>query len=117
MSDRLTVYEKPTCTTCRKLVTLLREEGIDFDRVNYVIEPLDEATLRRLLAKAGLEPRDVLRTREAAYRELGLDDVTIDDETVLRALVEHSELLQRPIVERGDRAVLARPVEKVRTLL
>lgn len=117
MSDMLTVYEKPTCTTCRKLVTLLREEGIDFDRVNYIIEPLDEATLRRLLAKADLEPRDVLRTREAAYRELGLDDESVDDETVLRALLEHPELLQRPIVERGDRAVLARPVEKVRALL
>ena len=116
MSDTLTVYEKPTCSTCRKLVTLLREEGIDFDRVNYTVEPLDGATLRRLLRKARLGPRDVLRTREAAYRELGLDDPAVDDETVLRAIVEHPELLQRPLVERGDRAVLARPVEKVRAL-
>ena len=116
MPDTLTVYEKPTCTTCRKLAKLLEEEGVDFERVNYTIEPLDRTTLRRLLAKAGLGPRDVLRTRESAYRELGLDDRTVDDETVLRAIVEHPELLQRPIVERGDRAVLARPVEKVREL-
>jgi arsenate reductase (glutaredoxin) len=117
MSDNITVYEKPTCTTCRKLVKLLTEEGIDFERVNYMIEPLDRATLERLLTKAGLGPRDVLRTREATYKELGLADDTIGDDAVLEAIVKHPELLQRPIVERGDRAVLARPVENVRALL
>jgi arsenate reductase (glutaredoxin) len=116
MSDKITVYEKPTCTTCRKLVKLLTEEGIDFERVNYMVEPLDRPTLERLLAKTGLGPRDVLRTREAAYEELGLADETIGDDAVFEAIVRHPELLQRPIVERGDRAVLARPVENVRAL-
>ncbi len=109
----LTVYEKPTCTTCRRLAALLSERGIDFDRVDYFIEPLDEQRLRSLLRKAGLRPRDVVRLKEPGARELPLED----DDATLRALVERPELLQRPIVERGDRAVLARPPENVAALL
>ena len=109
----LVVYEKPTCTTCRRLATLLSERGIDFDRVDYFIEPLGEERLRELLRKAGLRPRDVVRLKEPGARELPLDD----DEATLQALVERPELLQRPIVERGDRAVLGRPPENVLELL
>lgn len=96
---------------------LLAEEGIDFDRVDYFVEPFDEATLRRLLDKADLGPRDILRTRDPAYRDLGLADASVSDEAILRAMIEHPGLVQRPIVERGDRAVLGRPVENVRALL
>jgi arsenate reductase len=109
----LTVYEKPTCTTCRSLAALLIERGVDFDRVNYFIDPLTEDQLTRLLKKARLRPRDVVRMKEAGAAELPLDD----DQAVLRALAERPELLQRPIVERGDRAVLARPPENVLELL
>lgn len=109
----ITVYEKPTCTTCRRLSTLLSERGIDFERVDYFIDPLGEDQLRALLAKAGLRPRDVVRMKEPGARELPLDD----DEATLQALVERPELLQRPIVERGERAVLARPPENVLELL
>lgn len=109
----LTVYEKPTCTACRRLAALLTERGIDFDRVNYFIEPLNEDQLAALLRKAGLRPRDVVRMKEPGVGELALDD----DAATLRALAERPELLQRPIVERGDRAVLARPPENVLALL
>ncbi len=112
MSD-LTVYEKPTCTTCRRLASLLAERGIDFERVNYFIEPLGEQQLLGLLRKAGLRPRDVVRMNEPGASDLPLED----DEATLRALVERPDLLQRPIVELGDRAVLARPPEKVLELL
>lgn len=114
---RLTVYEKPTCTTCRKLAKMLREEGVDFDRVNYYVEPLTRGTLEALLSKAGLRPRDLLRTKARQYRQLGLDDPSIPQDQLLALLVEHPDLVQRPIVTRGDRAVLARPVENVRELL
>jgi arsenate reductase (glutaredoxin) len=111
----LTVYEKPTCTTCRKMRKLLEEEGVNFNRVNYFVDPLPEPRLRELLEKAGLRPRDVLRTREARQAGITPDDGRSDEE-VLTLLVQHPDLLQRPIVERGDRAVLGRPVENVRTL-
>lgn len=118
MADKpiLTVYEKPTCTTCRRLHDLLEAEGVPFERVNYMVEPLPPATLRELLRKAGLSPRDVLREREAREAGVTPDDGRSDDD-ILELLVERPELLQRPIVEKGDRAVLARPVERVRELL
>jgi len=115
MGDRLTVYEKPTCTTCKKLVLLLKDRGYDFDRINYMIDPVPEAKLRELMRKSGLPARDLIRTKEEKYRELKLENVS--DDEIIRALVEHPELLQRPIVEKGDRAVLARPPEKVREIL
>lgn len=95
---------------------LLGEEGVDFERVNYFIDALDEAQLRSLLDKGGLSARDVLRKREKAYKELGLDDESIGEDELIRAIVENPGLLQRPIIERGDRAVLGRPIERVREL-
>ena len=116
-SPRITVYEKPTCTTCRKLHDLLVEAGVDFDRVNYFVEPLSKSQLQRLLKKAGLRPRDVLRAKAPQYKALGLADAKLNDARLLDLLLEHPDLLQRPIVERGDRAVLARPPERVRDIL
>lgn len=114
---QITVYEKRTCSTCRSLSALLTERGVDFEKVDYFVEPLGEEKLRSLLGKAGLRPRDVLRTKEPAYRELGLADESLSDDAVVSALVERPELLQRPIVERGERAVLARPVDQVLRIL
>ena len=116
MAD-LTVYEKRTCTACRKLAALLTERGIDFDRVEYHVEGLPEDKLRDLLRKGGMRPVDVLRRREP-LAELGIDpgDPPPDDE-LIRLMAEHPQIVQRPIVERGDRAVLARPPERVLDLL
>ena len=111
MSD-VTVYEKRTCTTCRKLSELLTERGVDFDRVEYHVEGLPEPKLRELLRKAGARPADVLRRREPLVGELGITDATPDEELVA-LMAEHPQLVQRPIVERGDRAVLARPPDRV----
>jgi arsenate reductase (glutaredoxin) len=110
---KLTVYEKPTCSTCRKLTKLLSDRGIDFEKVNYAVELLSADEIAGLLAKAGLRPRDVVRTREPGAHGLDLED----DAAVLAALASDPGLLQRPIVVRGDRAVLARPVENVLELL
>jgi arsenate reductase len=113
----LTVYEKPTCTTCRNLSALLAERGIEPERVNYHVTGLTEAEIRDLLGKAGASPRDVLRTREPAYAELGLGEREVSDDELIALMAQHPQLVQRPIVVRGDRAVLARPVERVLELL
>jgi arsenate reductase len=96
---------------------LLRESGVEFEKVNYFIEPIGEAKLRELLAKMKLAPRELLRKGEAAYRELGLANMELADDDLIRAMVEHPELMQRPIVEREKRAVLGRPTENIRELL
>ena len=117
MDDKITVYEKPTCTKCREADRLLRESGVDFAKVNYYLEPIGEAKLRELIAKMGLAPRELLRTGEAVYRELGLGKRDVSDEELIRLMAENPDLIQRPIVERGRRAVLGRPTERIKDLL
>lgn len=109
----LTVYEKPTCSKCRALAALLDERGIEFERVNFHVDPLPEEKIRDLLRKAGVGPREVLRPKE--FAELGLGDLS--DDQLIAAMAEHPQLLQRPLVEHGDRAVLARPPERALEIL
>ncbi len=114
---QLTIFEVPTCSTCRKLAALLAERGVAYEAIEYHRTGLDEATIRDLLAKAGVGPRDVLRRREPLVAELGLLDEAVTDDELVAAIAEHPRLLQRPIAVRGDRALLARPVERVLELL
>jgi arsenate reductase len=96
---------------------LLRESGIAFEKVNYYLAPLGEKKLRELIRKMGIEPRELLRTSEPVYRELGLSKKDFSDDEIISLMVKHPDLIQRPIVERGGRAVLGRPVENVKELL
>jgi len=96
---------------------LLRESGIAYDKVNYYNEPLSRKKLTELLRKMNMKPRDLLRKCEAAYKELGLAEDKFSDSELIALMIEHPDLIQRPIVERGDRAVLGRPTENVRELL
>jgi arsenate reductase (glutaredoxin) len=108
----LTVYEKPTCTTCRKLRALLAEHGVAYESIDYHATGIREEELRGLLAKIGSGPREVLRTRESLLEQLGVDEATASDDELIALMVANPALLQRPIVVRGDRAVLARPIER-----
>ena len=115
--SELTIYEVKSCSACRNLAALLAERGIEYTGVEYHETGLDEETIRDLLAKAELGPRDVLRSREPLVAELGLLEEGVSDDELIAALAEHPRLLQRPIAVRGDRALLARPVERVFELL
>ena len=117
MNDKITVYEKPTCTKCREMDRFLRDSGVDFSKINYYLEPLTEKKLRELIKKMGIKPRELLRTSEPIYRQIGLGKKEFTDDEIISLMVEHPDLIQRPIVERGDRAVLGRPTENVRALL
>ncbi len=117
MDDSITVYEKPTCTKCREVDRLLRESGIEYEKVNYYLEPLGEEKLRELIFKMNITPRDLLRKSEAIYRELQLGNKEFTDDEIITQMAAHPDLIQRPIVERGERAVLGRPTENIRELL
>src|SRR5882724_636216 len=117
MEDKITVYEKPTCTKCREMDRFLRESNVDFSKINYYIEPFSGKKLRELIKKMGIKPRELLRTSEPIYRELGLGKKELSDDEIVSLMVKHPDLMQRPIVERGDHAVLGRPTEKVKALL
>jgi arsenate reductase len=115
--DNITVYEKPTCTKCREMNRFLVDNGVDFSKVNYYIEPLTKQKLTELLGKMKLTPRDILRTSEGIYKELELRTGEFTDDEIIDLMIKHPDLIQRPIVERGNRAVLGRPTENVKTLL
>ncbi len=96
---------------------LLRESGVPFEKVNYYIKPLTKKKLAELIGKMKIKPRDLLRTSEPIYRELGLRTSEFTDDEIISLMVKHPDLIQRTIVERGSRAVLGRPTENVKKLL
>jgi arsenate reductase len=117
MSD-LTIYEVSSCSTCRRLAALLAERGVGYHGIEYHEVGVSEAEIRELLRKSGLRPRDLLRLREPLVDELGLRDGDgVSDDELIALMASHPKLLQRPIAVRGERALLARPVERVLELL
>lgn len=113
----LMVYEKPTCSTCRKLRELLARHRVDFESIDYPTTGIAEDELRALLRKIGCRPHEVLRMREPLVKEMDLQHTEMPDDQLIALISANPQLLQRPIVVRGDRALLARPVERVLELL
>jgi len=114
--NKLKVYEKPTCTTCRKLAQLLIENGVEFERVNYYIKPFTKNKLKALLKKMEMKPHELLRKNEAAYKKLNIKVNNFSEDEILDLMIRNHDLVQRPIVEKGNKAVLARPAENVKKL-
>lgn len=117
MPPRIVVYQKPTCTTCRQVHAALKESGVDFDAVDYYTDPISKTKLKELLRKMGLSPRDLLRTKEDIFRTLKLGERDVSDAELVDLMVTHPDLIQRPIVEKGSRAILARPAERLKEIL
>ncbi len=114
---RLVIYQKPTCTTCRQVYHALKESGVAFEAVDYYTDPIPRDKLADLLRKMHLRPRDLLRTKEDVYRKLELANRDLSDDDLLDLMVEYPDLIQRPIVEKGSRAILARPAERLKDIL
>lgn len=115
--EHITIYQKPTCSTCRQAVQLLKESGNPFTAVNYYEQPFTKARLKALLKKAGLSPKQVMRTKEDIYKELKLSERSLSDDDLLDLMVKHPDLIQRPLVETGKTALLARPADTIKRLL
>lgn len=115
---KIVIYEKPTCTTCRQVHAALKESGVDFDAVDYYLDPIPKQKLQTLLKKMGLSARELLRTREEIYKKLRLGErEDLSEGELVDLMVQHPDLIQRPIVEKGDRAILARPADRLKELL
>ena len=112
-----TIYHNPRCSKSRQTLQLLQEHGIEPEVVLYLETPPTNDTLSSLLHKLGIGARDLLRTGEDAYKQLQLKDSGLSDAQLIEAMVQHPKLIQRPIVVKGDRAVLGRPPENVLELL
>jgi arsenate reductase len=114
---KITVYQKPTCTTCRQVYAALREAGVDFEAVDYYTDPIPKTKLRELLRKMGIPASALLRTKEDIYKTLRLREKDLTDDQIIDLMVKHPDLIQRPIVEKGSRAILARPAERLKEIL
>ncbi|HWN98203.1 MAG TPA: arsenate reductase (glutaredoxin) [Blastocatellia bacterium] len=117
MGEKITVYQKPTCTKCRTTLKILRDRDADFDAVNYYDTPLSPVELRNLIDKLGMSRRELLRKDEQIYRDLNLARREVSDDELIELMVAYPDLIQRPIVVRGNKAVLGRPPESVEELL
>ncbi len=118
MSDnKITLYVKPTCTTCRKALKTLREHNAEFEAVNYFEQALTKENLTKLIEKPDIPPRELLRKNEQIYKNLGLSKKEMSDEEIIDLMIKHPELLQRPIVQKGEKVILARPAEEIKKLL
>ena len=115
--EKIVIYQKPTCTTCRQVYTALKESGVDFESVDYYVDPIPKTKLKQLLKKMGMTPRELLRTKEAIYKSLRLGERELTDAQLIDLMVRNPDLIQRPIVEKGNRAVLARPAERLKDIL
>src|SRR5690606_38050403 len=113
----LTIYHNPRCSKSRQTLALLRERGLEPVVVEYLQTPPSVDELDRILDLLGLEPRQIMRTKEAEYRELGLDAPELNRQQLLEAIHRHPRLLERPIVVYGERAALGRPPENVLAIL
>lgn len=114
---KITIYQKPTCTTCRQVFKVLQESGVDFKSVNYYTDPLSKSDIKVLLKKMGISAAELLRTKEDIYKQLGLGSKDLGSEEILDLMVKHPDLIQRPIVEKGNKAILARPAERIKEIL
>lgn len=110
-------YHNPNCSKSREALALLHERGHQPEVVTYIDNPPDAATLRTLIGRLGITPREVLRKGEAIHAELGLDKASLSDDALIDAMVVHPTLIERPIFEHGERAVIGRPPERVLELL
>lgn len=117
MKEKLTIYQKPTCGKCRETLRLLKERGLEFEAINYYETLISEADLRVLLKKLGLTAREILRKDEPVAKQLGIGKKDFSDAELIALMAKHPDLVQRPIVVRGDQAVLGRPLENVEKLL
>ena len=115
--SKIVIYQKPTCTTCRQVYAALKESGVDVDAVDYYTDPISKTKLKELLKKAGMSARDLMRTKEPIYKTLNIAGRDLSEAELIDLMIEHPDLIQRPIVEKGDRAILARPAERLKEIL
>jgi arsenate reductase len=115
--SEVVIYHNPRCSKSRQTLELIREKGIDPEIVEYLKTPPSVDTLSDILKSLDMEPRDLMRRKESEYKELGLNDETLNREALIKAMHDHPRLIERPIVINGNKIALGRPPENVLEIL
>ena len=115
--EKLTIYQKPTCSTCRQVVKLAEASGKPYEAINYYEKPFTKTKLKELLNKGGIKAKDILRTKEDTYKSNKNQILTMGEEELIGLMIQHPDLIQRPLVEKGKKVILARPPETLHKIL
>ena len=111
------IYHNARCSKSRATLAILEQNDVDFDVVNYLVNPPSESEIKSILKDLGINARDLLRKGEAKFKELGLSDKTLSEEYLIKSMIEFPILIERPIVRTEKGAVIGRPPEKVNSIL
>lgn len=115
--SEITIYHNPNCSKSRQTLELLRKQGVEPKIIHYLDTPPDEETLQQLLQLMKMEPFDLVRKKEDLFEELAIEKIGADSQQLIRTMVENPILIERPIVVKGNKAVIGRPPECVLTLI
>nr|WP_298998532.1 arsenate reductase (glutaredoxin) [uncultured Allomuricauda sp.] len=110
------IYHNPRCRKSREGLVFLQESGLDFEEVRYLDNPIKKEELTAIIKNLGFNPIDLVRKSESIWKEKFKGKSLTDDE-IVNAMVQHPKLIERPIIIKNDKAVVARPVEKIREIL
>ena len=111
------IYHNPRCSKSRQALALLRENAIEPTIVEYLKDPITKPQLKELLEKLSLEPRELLRKSEKEFKDLQLSNESLNDDIVIDSMIKHPKLIERPIIVRGDDAVIGRPADNIFNLM
>lgn len=111
------IYHNPRCSKSRQTLQLLQDKGIEPEVILYLENPPSKSALKKLLKSMDMKARDLMRTKEAEYKENNLADESLKEDDLIAAMIEHPKLIERPIVVNGDKAALGRPPENVLGIL
>lgn len=114
---KIVVYHKPTCSTSRKVLKAISDKGLDFEVVNYYDKPFTKTRLKDLLKRMKKNPSDLLRRKDKLYKDLDIKNQNYSENQILSLLVNNPDLIERPIVEKGAKVILARPPETINDLI
>lgn len=114
---KTTIYHNPRCSKSRQALELLQARGIEPEVVRYLDTPPTADELSTLLDMLGLEPRQLMRTKESEYTALGLDNPELGRQALIEAMVQHPRIIERPIVVSGTKAAIGRPPELILDIL
>ena len=112
-NDKTVIYHNPRCSKSRETLQIIEDNQVDTEIIEYLETPPDADELRRIIDLLGVSARDIMRSTESVYKEADLDDESLSDDELIDAICEYPELLQRPIVISGNRAVIGRPPSRV----
>lgn len=112
-----TIYHNPRCSKSRQTLEILNNNGIEADIVEYLKTPPNKAQIKNILKALDLEPQDIMRKKEAEYKQAGLDKPNLSRDEQIDLMIANPKVIERPIVVKGDKAVIGRPPENVQELI